>query len=750
MSKLTSSLPWRSTGTKFPAPLTTSVGPVQQQQQTHDPEAAVEAALNELLRRIGAGKKPLGKNDTIKAVAALLDSISDSLRHVTPLATAPGPAQRRGAMAAAQPQPGVPWPRIFHKRMLAAQDLISPETGQRLLDAVRTFLGSTGAAAAAPASSSSTDDLPVLHSLPPPPSQPPPHPPHQLVLTQSQPGGARGSSHQRLPTARGLAESLADYLATHALDPDNSLLGMWAAASVAGPLQQTAGSTAQLTFGRTAESAQQMLQALPRLLDTVASWAVLPDADLCAKVRAFADELPNCFQLLRRGTLVAVRLPTDSQRRLPPRTVYGRVATGVLRGDGACIRVTLDPLEGTVQAVPIGDVAVVPRHVALRPATATANPCQDILDVVLVDATELLLNTVSRHAAERCPDANIDAELVRRILRGDIGLRDTDAVQASFASFSAILSDDAALTQFVNAANVPFVDKIPSTLERIAAGDLPVFPLLRNKAVAELQEADILQLVRNMVKSARDSCRATLDTLNTEREEVRNGVRKIKVTEWYLALIRESVNEFLTTKGFDHGAVPQYYIEQPPTSIEAVQKNLAIVRSILEAGNVPTSELGAFITRISSKIYPVLDRLVDSMKYIIATEFRLSVDSPNLITEATTKLASMDQKDCWLSSLSISISLFCFSLRTYILLHFPPPLPPSEARYKLYNDLIKDVAYVVKMKELESAGRVSGMDIVPISGLIAGRFTRFENELQTVLSIWGPKAEASATAQAPH
>jgi len=132
---------------------------------------------------------------------------------------------------------------------------------------------------------------------------------------------------------------------------------------------------------------------------------------------------------------------------------------------------------------------------------------------------------------------------------------------------------------------------------------------------------------------------------------------------------------------------------------------------------VPTSELGAFITRISSKIYPVLDRLVDSMKYIIATEFRLSVDSPNLITEATTKLASMDQKD---------------------------------SRYKLYNDLIKDVAYVVKMKELESAGRVSGMDIVPISGLISGRFTRFENELQTVLSIWGPKAEASATAQAPH
>jgi len=54
------------------------------------------------------------------------------------------------------------------------------------------------------------------------------------------------------------------------------------------------------------------------------------------------------------------------------------------------------------------------------------------------------------------------------------------------------------------------------------------------------------------------------------------------------------------------------------------------------------------------------------------------------------------------------------------------------------ENVLGELAYVQKMKQLEnSSEKTSEKDVVPITGLIVGRIARMENELQTVLEVWG-------------
>ena len=55
------------------------------------------------------------------------------------------------------------------------------------------------------------------------------------------------------------------------------------------------------------------------------------------------------------------------------------------------------------------------------------------------------------------------------------------------------------------------------------------------------------------------------------------------------------------------------------------------------------------------------------------------------------------------------------------------------------GDMLQDIRYLLTMKQLESPqeGQEKTLDIVPVTGLIVGRFYRIENELRTVVDHWG-------------
>jgi len=50
--------------------------------------------------------------------------------------------------------------------------------------------------------------------------------------------------------------------------------------------------------------------------------------------------------------------------------------------------------------------------------------------------------------------------------------------------------------------------------------------------------------------------------------------------------------------------------------------------------------------------------------------------------------------------------------------------------------MLKDVNYLVEMKSREDKDVGNALDVVPVSGLVIGRFVRLQNELKTVIEIW--------------
>jgi hypothetical protein len=157
-------------------------------------------------------------------------------------------------------------------------------------------------------------------------------------------------------------------------------------------------------------------------------------------------------------------------------------------------------------------------------------------------------------------------------------------------------------------------------------------------------------------------------------------------------------------------------MDKPPASLDAVSRNLAIVRELLAASR-KDPEMVALLDRVAIRVYREIDEFIDATKYVLSVELEIRTGNKDtIVAEATAKLASIAVAD------------------------------PKDPRVKFCGDMLKDLQYVVRMKELETTTeRVGCLDVVPVSGLVLGRFTRFENELQTVLSIWSKPQSPTPT-----
>jgi hypothetical protein len=346
-------------------PSTAAATTATAQQQAADSHAH-DSGLNGLLKKLTAKKKPPSRADAARLVSAFAEAQAQA----EPPATSPSPRPAGGALvsragatttssvsattAAGLPVP-VQWARVFHQRMLHTLKPLGADAHAALVDAVHACSDTATAAAAA------------------------------------------------VQPSRAL-ESLAEYLVSHALDPDNALIGVGIAE--AAPLLQLHDGLPTFAFGGVRLSETTVLPALVRVTEAMAAWAAMGDRDLCAAVRAYAsDGMPPAMRLLRRGTLVAVRLPAERRTASPshPRTVYGRVSGGCVRLDGRSVCVTTDPYElAAPREIPVEDVALFPAKLVPQLTMGVAamqrlcaSPCQDVLDVVLVDAKALLVAQVA-------------------------------------------------------------------------------------------------------------------------------------------------------------------------------------------------------------------------------------------------------------------------------------------------------------------------------------------------------------------
>jgi len=170
--------------------------------------------------------------------------------------------------------------------------------------------------------------------------------------------------------------------------------------------------------------------------------------------------------------------------------------------------------------------------------------------------------------------------------------------------------------------------------------------------------------------------------------------------------------------------VPDNYIEEMPTSIAVVRRNLRIVISILNPDEVESDNLQKkLIGPLKSEIYSKIDLFLANADVVLQEQVqnhfplhRNQVSSPPC-GDASAHLHTL--------------------LRDQL-----KNLDPNLAQW--VKNILDDIDYIKQMKVLEeqfydpeSKKPGTGLShIVPITGLIMGRFNRVENELRTVLNVW--------------
>jgi len=169
-----------------------------------------------------------------------------------------------------------------------------------------------------------------------------------------------------------------------------------------------------------------------------------------------------------------------------------------------------------------------------------------------------------------------------------------------------------------------------------------------------------------------------------------SGLKKQHLVEWWLKLIEDSTNEYLTTLGFDFEALPYDYLDTPPKEPRKVVSNLQIISSLIHPSD----------SRVRIGLVEHLKALV----YVKINEFLRVAD--HVLGEA-------------------------------------------DSHGDSHKSLQQDIEYLLQMKSHDDSffreyaessqattrvGTVS--DVVPVAGLVYSSLHRHHNELKTVREHW--------------
>lgn len=215
-----------------------------------------------------------------------------------------------------------------------------------------------------------------------------------------------------------------------------------------------------------------------------------------------------------------------------------------------------------------------------------------------------------------------------------------------------------------------------------------------------------------------------LERLQHTRKEFVEGTRKEQLTEWWLGLIDAGVHKYLSERGYILNALPEDYIRDRPTNIAHVHSNLALVRQLLDPNHEGRALMTAFVDNLKSTIYREIDGFIFENQMLLRQTFKL-------------KLSPEDFKSpAWLEQVRTSLTNASTSRI-------------SESLLTWASDFLEDYEYLLEMQRMEEAEfsatggdqRLRLSSVVPISGLIIGKFTMIENELATAISLWEEEDE---------
>eukprot|EP01132_Coremiostelium_polycephalum_P004925 gene4925-6139_t len=241
-------------------------------------------------------------------------------------------------------------------------------------------------------------------------------------------------------------------------------------------------------------------------------------------------------------------------------------------------------------------------------------------------------------------------------------------------------------------------------------------PFLDNEEFVKSIESHREKQVRSRIHQNFITLDSSYYKLHIEKKEILEGTSKNKLSQWWLTLVREHVESFLIKSGFDFNAIPPDYLEKPPQNFTIVKNNLELLHGLLTNNQDESKYQKEFIkvvNRLNETVYPMIDEFILKSKLVI-------LDSMDLFTDPVEILMEKD-----LLNLDGLIQLFQKKKESF-----------EKGKLHQMERLIKDIEYVLEMKRLENNPNEKRLDIVPISGLAFSRIHRLENETRTVLDFW--------------
>lgn len=455
-------------------------------------------------------------------------------------------------------------------------------------------------------------------------------------------------------------------------------------------------------------------------------------------VDAFVATLPAALTAFQAGALVgvakrAVPAPWGTDTGLPtdPGTVYARVLAPYTPRDRAhtsVLRVTFDPSAAAATGGDAGAVEVPLECVTRLPPAVCALIEGSGSSASGTTATDRLV-----WDAERAARVHVQRTVERGLLAA-VEARGTFTAAEARVLADVFLADVPAAVPAYAAGDA--LERAEGALRALAADEAALSEVAARSRSAAGPAGEAAVPAAGAAAMARDAARAYLGVLATVREHardvvetVRSGARKRELTRWYLDVVHRAADALLAARGFAPDAVPADYTERPPASLAAVRRNLAACRAVL-AGRTALPDVAAALARTCGAVYARLDALaVDTMQVLRLDMGLAAADAPAEAPADAPRFVAAAQE----------------ALRR--------AEAAGEPRVRAWKNTLADIEYITEMHRRESMdGAAASMDIVPVSGLLLGRITRIENEMQTVLLIWdkpgAPDSPAGADAAA--
>ena len=209
-----------------------------------------------------------------------------------------------------------------------------------------------------------------------------------------------------------------------------------------------------------------------------------------------------------------------------------------------------------------------------------------------------------------------------------------------------------------------------------------------------------------MVVLHAESLRAALDDylslLESRLGSIVHAQRKNALSTWWLEFVIKAVDGFLEECGYIADAVPSNYTDVRPGDMDLIAVNADILADALEPGNEAVMDL---VDEVVEQVYTIVDEFMEDIESALQCDWRAL-------------LGDEGADSCEVRKASLQA----------------------------------DLAYLQRMRSMDrgilensgekgstgesTARKITMSDVVPIGGLVMGRFHMYEVEILTVMEMW--------------